>query len=212
MGLQQYLTAPHNSTQTEIAMTLRLNTVVASTRPGRAGLAVGTWFQGQAKSHGGFDAQLVDLAEFELPVFDEPHFPSQQKYTQEHTKRWAASADAADAFVFVTPEYNHGPPGGLLNALNYLYKEWNYKPVGFVSYAGISGGLRSVSIIKQLVVSLRMVPIVDSVIVPNYFPMMKDGVFEAGAAQEKSAVTMLNELALLAEALKSVRAKKAASS
>lgn len=192
-------------------MTYRLNTVVVSTRPGRAGLAVGNWFHDQATHHPGFDAHLVDLADFNLPIFDEPAFPSQQKYTKDHTKRWAASADAADAFVFITPEYNHGPPGSLLNALNYLYKEWNYKPVGFVSYAGISGGLRSVGISKQLLVALRMVPIVDSVIVPNYFPLMKDGVFEGKETHQKSAVTMLDELRLLAEALKPVREKKAAS-
>ena len=82
---------------------------------------VASWFQEIAAGHGQFDASLVDLKDFDLPVFDEPEHPRLQRYVHEHTRRWAASVSAADAFVFVTPEYNFGPPPALLNALNYLY-------------------------------------------------------------------------------------------
>jgi NAD(P)H-dependent FMN reductase len=90
-----------------------------------------------------FDVELVDLADFKLPVFDEPEHPRLQKYAHEHTKRWSASVASAHAFVFVTPEYNYAPPPSLVNALDYLVKEWAYKPVGFFSYGGPGGGLRA---------------------------------------------------------------------
>ena len=130
-------------------MPLILHTIVCSTRPGRVGLPVAQWFYEVARQHGGFDAKLVDLAAFNLPIYDEPKHPVLQQYEHEHTKRWSASVSAADAFVFVTPEYNYGPPPSLLNALNYVYKEWNYKPAAFVSYGGVSGGLRAVQIEKH---------------------------------------------------------------
>ncbi|MEM1398477.1 MAG: NAD(P)H-dependent oxidoreductase [Pseudomonadota bacterium] len=191
-------------------MALRLNIIVASTRPGRAGIAIGKWFHSVAEAHGGFDAHLVDLAEYELPVFDEPGFPSSGKHVHDHTKRWAEVNAAGDAIAMVMPEYNHGPPGGLVNALNYLYNEWNYRPLSFVSYGGVSGGLRSVSVTKQLAVALRMVPVVEGVIIPNYFPLYEEGIFNAQEAHEKSANAALNELALLAGPLKTVREAKQA--
>ena len=129
-------------------MALKLHTIIASTRPGRVGLHVGKWFHEYALKHGGFDATLVDLADFDLPVYDEPHHPRLQKYEREHTKRWAESVRSADAFVFVTPEYNYSPSPSLVNALDYVYLEWNYKPAGFVSYGGVSGGLRAVQVVK----------------------------------------------------------------
>src|ERR1044072_4349009 len=121
----------------------RLHTVICSTRPTRVGPSVATWFHEFAVQHGQFDAALVDLAEFDLPVFNEPEHPRLQKYQHEYTKKWSASVKAADAFVFVTPEYNYGPPPSLLNALDYLFWEWQYKAVGLVGYGGISGGGRS---------------------------------------------------------------------
>src|SRR5215470_931201 len=124
-------------------MVPRLHTVIASTRPGRIGPAMGTWFHEFAKQHGKFDAHLVDLVDFDLPVIDEQHHPMRREYTKDHTKKWSASVNSADAFVFVTPEYNYGPPPSLLNALDYLFWEWQYKAVGLVGYGGIGGGGRS---------------------------------------------------------------------
>lgn len=90
-------------------MTLRLHTIVASTRPGRIGPTVGRWFHERAAAHGAFDAHLVDLADFALPVYDEPHHPRMRKYEHAHTRQWSESVAAADAYVLVTPEYNFGP-------------------------------------------------------------------------------------------------------
>src|SRR5690606_471480 len=137
-------------------MSLKLQVVVCSTRPGRLGPVIAQWFQGYAQAHGSFEASLVDIADFNLPVYDEPVHPVQRKYEHEHTKRWSASVEQADAYAFVTPEYNYGPPPSFVNALNYVYKEWNYKPCGFVSYGGLSGGLRAVQQEKLLVTTLKM--------------------------------------------------------
>jgi NAD(P)H-dependent FMN reductase len=185
----------------------KLHTVICSTRPNRIGPAVATWFHEIAAAHGKFDASLVDLKEFELPVFDEPEHPRLQHYVHEHTKRWAASVSAADAFVFVTPEYNFGPPPSLLNALNYLYLEWNYKPAGFVSYGGASGGYRSVQVEKLTLTTLKVVPLTEAVAIPMAWNSVADGKFTAAEGQAKAATVMLDELSRWTEALKPLRAK-----
>lgn len=186
-------------------MNPRLHTIISSTRPGRIGPAVARWFDDFARRHGGFDAHLVDLAEFDLPIFDEPHHPRMQNYQHAHTLAWAKSVAAADAYVFVTPEYNYGPPPSFVNALNYLYAEWNYKPCGFVSYGGISGGLRAVQLEKQLVTTLKMMPMVEGVAVPVVGPMIEDDVFNSNELIDNSATTMLDELRKWAVALKPMR-------
>lgn len=186
-------------------MTLRLHTIIASTRPGRVGAPVADWFHEAAKKNGKFDAHLVDLATFELPVYDEPNHPRMQKYQHEHTKRWAESVAAADAFVFVTPEYNFNPTPALVNALNYVYSEWNYKPAGFVSYGGVSGGLRAVEAAKGILTTLKVVPIVEGVVLPFVFNQVKDGIFQPNDIQTQAVGDMLNELHRWATALKPMR-------
>lgn len=187
-------------------MSLKLQVIICSTRPGRVGPSVAKWFAGFAASHGQFDTTLVDLADFNLPVYDEPEHPRLQKYQHEHTKRWSASVASADAYVFVTPEYNYCPPPSLTNALNYVYKEWNYKPCGFVSYGGVSGGLRSVQVAKQLVTTLKMMPMVEGVAVPMVGTMLDEAkAFKSNPLIDDSARTMLDELHKWAVALKPMR-------
>lgn len=184
---------------------LKLHTIIASTRPGRVGLPVGKWFHGLAEKQGLFDNELVDLVDFNLPVYDEPMHPVMQKYQHEHTKRWAASVTAADAYVFVMPEYNFGPTPALINALNYVYLEWNYKPAAFVSYGGVSGGLRSTQAIKPMLTTLKMMPIMEQVTVQMVNTHVKDGVFTPQKVHEDSGAAMLTELKRWAEALKPMR-------
>lgn len=188
-------------------MALRLHTIIASTRPGRVGPAVAAWFRDAAVADGGFDVHMVDLADFNLPVYDEPNHPRLRKYVHEHTRRWGASVEQADAFVFVAPEYNYGPTPALLNALNYVYNEWNYKPCGFVSYGGVSGGLRAVQMTKQIVTTLKMMPMVEAVTAPMVAQQVKDGVFTGNDLQRQSAGEMLGELKKWAEALAPLRGK-----
>lgn len=184
----------------------RLNIVIASTRPGRIGPTVAEWFRQFADAHGAFDARVVDLADFDLPVYNEPKHPAMQDYAHDHTKRWSDSVTAGDAFVFVTPEYNFNPPPSLINAFNYVYKEWNYKPCGFVSYGGASGGLRAVQTAKLLVTTLRMVPVVEGVMVPMAWEQLDaDGHFVSNDKIDPSATAMLDELARWTPALKSMR-------
>lgn len=187
-------------------MAFRLHTVLCSTRPGRVGATVARWFHGLATDHGAFETELVDLAAFGLPVYDEPRHPRLQDYEHEHTKRWAASVAAADAYVFVAPEYNYGPTPALLNALNYVYKEWNYKPAAFVSYGGISGGLRAVEATKQTLTTLKMVPLVEAVVIPMVAQQLDENrEFRPGDIHATSARVMLDELHRWAEALRPLR-------
>ncbi|CAL8968936.1 FMN-dependent NADPH-azoreductase [Rhodoplanes serenus] len=186
-------------------MTLRLHTIIASTRPGRVGPAVARWFHDIAAAHPGFDAHLVDLADFALPVYDEPHHPRTRNYQHDHTRRWSESVAAADAYVMVTPEYNFGPTPALVNALNYVYDEWSYKPLAFVSYGGVSGGLRAVQMTKQIATTLKLVPIVEAVVVPFVAKQVKDGVFSPNDVQAGAAREVLTELHRWATALKPMR-------
>ncbi len=187
-------------------MALKLHTIVASTRPGRIGPAVGQRVNDVAARNGAFDATLIDLADFNLPVFDEPDHPMKQAYQHEHTKRWAASVAAADAFVFVTPEYNFTLPPSLSNALAYLSKEWNYKPAGFVSYGGVSGGLRAAQMARLLVTTMKMMPVPEGVALPNVFGQLDEaGKFTPNDLNAAGAKAMLDETAKWASALKPLR-------
>jgi NAD(P)H-dependent FMN reductase len=184
---------------------MKLQVVVASTRPGRAGLPVARWFVEAARRHGRFDVELVDLLEWNLPHLDEPKHPRFRDYQHEHTRRWSAKIDAADAFVFVTPEYNYSAPPALLNALDFLYWEWNYKPLGFVSYGGVSGGLRSVQVVKLGATTLKLVAIPEAVSIPWIAKRIENGAFAAQDVDEKAATTMLDELHRWADALTPLR-------
>jgi NAD(P)H-dependent FMN reductase len=186
-------------------MAPRLHTIIASTRPGRIGPSVARWFHEFADSHGKFDAKLVDLADFNLPIYDEPHHPMRRQYTQAHTKEWSASVNAADALVFVIPEYNYSPPPSLTNALDYLFWEWQYKPVAFVSYGGVSGGLRAVQPARLHASTLKMMPIPEGVALPSVFAQLKDGTFEASELNTQGAAATLNELLKWTDALQPLR-------
>jgi NAD(P)H-dependent FMN reductase len=184
---------------------MKLGIIVASTRPTRVGHLVGHWMHERAVEHGKFDIELLDLAKFHLPLYDEPKHPSLQQYEHDHTKQWSASVAAADAFVIVTPEYNYGPPPSLINAFDYVYKEWNYKPAGFVSYGGVSGGLRAVQMEKQTLTTLKVVPIVEAVVIPMVAQSIADGRFNGNELQTQAAKVMLDELLRWAAALKTLR-------
>jgi NAD(P)H-dependent FMN reductase len=185
---------------------MKLQTIICSTRPGRIGPSIAHWFNSLVNDQGTFSSELVDLAEFKLPVYDEVNHPRMQKYEHEHTKAWSASVNKADAYVFVIPEYNFCPPPSFTNALNYVYNEWNYKPCGFVSYGGVSGGLRSAQVAKQLVTTLKMMPMVEGVMVQMPWEKLDDQRnFLPAEHHTGSANAMLDEMAKWATALKSLR-------
>ena len=184
---------------------LKLHVIIASTRPGRIGLPIGNWFYERAKAHRKFDVALVDLKEVNLPLLDEPKHPKLAQYEHAHTKAWSATVKAGDAFVFVTPEYNFAPAPALLNALDYLYTEWSYKPAAFVSYGGISAGLRAVQMAKQCLTTFNMMPIVEAVALPSAMKQVVDGTFQGNEANDKAANAMLDELHRWAQALEPMR-------
>jgi len=187
-------------------MSLTLAVITASTRPGRVGPAIAEWFVDQASAEGGFEVVPVDLAALDLPLYDEPKHPRLKDYQHAHTRNWSGIVEAADAVVFVAPEYNFGPTPALVNALNYVYHEWNYKPAGFVSYGGVSGGLRAVQVTKQILTTLKLVPLVEAVTIPMVVEHLRDGRFDAKPIHDDSARVMLKELRRWAAALKPMRA------
>lgn len=187
-------------------MKYQLKLIIASTRTGRKGPAVAKWFLKIAEQDPNFEIEVLDLKEINLPMMDEPEHPRFQKYTHEHTKKWSRTIAGADAFVVVTPEYNFSFPAALKNALDYLYSEWDGKPMAFVSYGGVSGGTRSVQEIKGPVTTLGMMPLPQAVNVPFFSQFINsEGVFEGNEILEKSAEGMLKKLAKWAGALKGMR-------
>lgn len=140
--------------------------IIASTRPGRAGLPVGRWIAEHAAKRGDLDVEVVDLAEIALPVLDEPHHPRARRYMRPHTRRFSELIDRADGFVMVFPEYNHSLNAALKNAIDYLFHEWTHKPVGLVSYGGIAGGARAAQALKPVLSALDMLPVPEAVLIP----------------------------------------------
>ncbi len=183
----------------------RLLVIIASTRPGRLGLPIASWAVSEIENYGGFEVDVADLAVMDLPMLDEPHHPRHRNYTKAHTIAWSRRVEAADAILIITPEYNYGMPGSLKNALDFLFHEWNYKPVAFVSYGGMSGGMRSVQMAKQVVTTLKMVPLSEAVnihMVPKY---IHDGEFVPEDAHVAGLKNVLAELARWSAALRAMR-------
>jgi NAD(P)H-dependent FMN reductase len=184
----------------------RLAVIIASNRPGRVALPVAEWTTDVARQHGGFEVDVLDLAEIALPFMDEPNHPRLKQYEHEHTKAWSERVEAADALVIVTPEYNYGMPAILKNALDYLHHEWAYKPVAFVSYGGVSAGTRAVQMAKQVVTTLRMFPIPEAVSIPFVFRLLDDEQrLVPNEVMEGAAKAMLDELVSVELALRPLR-------
>jgi len=185
-----------------------LQVIVASTRPGRVGRAVGEWFVSAAEAHGRFDVELVDLAEVALPFLDEPKHPRLREYEHEHTMRWSATIERADAFAFVMPEYNFGYSAPLKNAIDFLWHEWTDKPVALVGYGGVSGGLRAMQVLKPVLSSVRLVPVAE-VPIPFVHQRLQDGRLEPNVPMEEGAAGALDGLARMAEVLAPARSRAA---
>jgi NAD(P)H-dependent FMN reductase len=183
-----------------------LHILIASTRPGRVGPSVAAWIFQRAVAHGGFNVELVDLAEVNLPMFDEPNHPRLHQYVHQHTKDWSAIVERADAFIFVVPEYNYGFNAAIKNAIDYLNVEWQRKAVGFVSYGGVGAGTRAVQMLKQVVTTLKMVPISDAVNIPFIHQFLdEERRLKPNDIMEDAATVLLDELAVWESALGRLR-------
>lgn len=181
--------------------------IIGSTRPGRNGEAVGKWVYEIAAKRSDANYALVDLLEVNLPLLDEPNSPAMQQYTKQHTKDWSARIEAFDAFVFVTPEYNHGVPASLKNAIDFLYKEWNNKAAGFVGY-GNTGGARSVEHLRNTMAELQIADVREQVALSLFTDFENYRIFKPAAFHEKKVNALLDQVVSWGTALKQVRQQK----
>ncbi|GAA1908764.1 bifunctional NAD(P)H-dependent oxidoreductase/GNAT family N-acetyltransferase [Streptomyces sodiiphilus] len=180
---------------------------MCSTRPGALGPAVNRWLIDAITPRAAeLGAELVPVAlgDLGLPFLDEEEHPSSGVYRREHTRRWSGIVDAADGFIVVTPEYNYGMPATLKNALDYLGGEWAWKPVGFVSYGNTSAGTRSVQHAKQVVTTLRLVPL-GATVALRIGDAVEEGRLRPDTARDAAATALLDELARVAHALRPMR-------
>lgn len=184
----------------------RIAIIVGSTRPGRNAEAVAKWVHEHAVRRSDAEFELVDIADYNLPLLDEPAPPSMGKYTKEHTKRWAAKIAAFDGFVFVTPEYNHGISGALKNAIDFIYAEWNNKAAGFVSY-GSAGGTRAVESLRLVMAELQIADVRAQVALSLYTDFENFSKFKPGPQHESALSTMFDQVVKWSNALASLRAK-----
>ncbi len=183
---------------------LRIAVIIGSTRPGRNGEAVAHWVYELAQKREDAEFELVDIKDFNLPLLDEPVPPSQGQYTKEHTRAWAAKIDSFDAYVFVTPEYNHSTSGALKNAIDFLYKEWNNKAAGFVGYGGAMG-TRAVEHLRLVMGELMVADVRAQVGISLYTDFENFSVFKPAAQQEQAVNNMLDQVIAWGGALRVLR-------
>lgn len=185
----------------------KLKIITSTTREGAKGILVANWITELAKASNEFEVELIDLKELDLPFMNEPNHPSSGNYQYEHTKKWSKTINEADAFIIVLAEYNYAFPAPIKNALDYLFKEWGYKPVSFVSYGGISGGLRAAQMLKQVVTTLNMMPINSQVVLPLFSQHIDaEGNFKPKEDKiTQSANNMISQLSKWSKAMKPLR-------
>ena len=182
--------------------------ILGSTRQGRRGDRVAAWFAAIAGARSDMRCELLDLREWALPWFDDPKFPARGEYGDPAVRRWAATIARGDGYVFVTPEYNHGYPAPLKNALDSIYLEWNRKPVTFVTYGGSGGGVRAAELLVPVAVELELVPLrrqVHITGVGRIFGSSGTGVVEERHAE--AATAALDDLVWWARTLRAARTR-----
>lgn len=177
---------------------------MASTRPGRRGAAVADWVLKQAAQRDDARFELVDLAEYDLPDLDEPAPPASGHYTLDHTRAWAETVAAYDGYLFVVPEYNHGAPGKLKNALDRAYAEWNNKAAAFVSY-GFDGGVRSVEALRPVLGALQIADVSAQVALSLHHDFTGFTEFTPADHQPAALTATLNQLVAWSTALATLR-------
>ena len=186
---------------------LNIAIIIGSTRPNRVGESVARWVHEQATRRNDARYELVDLRDANLPLLDEPVPPSLGRYSKPHTKAWSARIAAFDAFVFVTPEYNHGTSAALKNAIDYLYAEWNDKVAGFVGYGG-AGGTRAVENLRLVMAEVMVATVRAQVALSLSTDFENYSVFKPDPKHEKSLATLLDQVLAWGTALQGVRAQR----
>ena len=183
---------------------IRIAVIIGSTRPNRNGEAVGRWVYEHARKRTDASFDLIDLLDVKLPFLDEAIPPSKGKYTHQHTKDWSARISGYDAFIFVTPEYNHGVNAALKNALDFLFKEWNNKAAGFVSY-GDAGGVRAVEQLRLIMGALMIADVRSQVSLSLAHDFENMFTFKPQEHHLRKLENMFDEVICWGTALKQVR-------
>lgn len=183
---------------------VKIGIVVGSTRPGRNGAAVANWIYDIAKKRDDAEFEMIDIADFNLPLLDEPYPAAMRQYTKEHTKAWAAKVAEFDGYIFVTPEYNHSTSGALKNAIDYLNAEWNNKAVGFVSY-GSAYGVRAVEHLRHIAGELQMADVRNQVMLSLFTDFVNMSEFKPEQIRVDSVPPMLDQVVSWSKALKTIR-------
>jgi NAD(P)H-dependent FMN reductase len=188
---------------------VKLQVILGSTRPGRAGTAVADWVYEIANQRDDLEVELVDVAEYKLPLLDEPMPPMMRQYTKEHTKKWSEKIDDADGYIFVAAEYNHSVAGGFKNAIDYLNHEWRNKSVGFVSY-GSNGGSRAVEHLRGIAGELHLADVREQLLLYLGQDFENFSKFQPAKKHEIQLNKVLDQVTDWAEAMQSVRKEAAA--
>jgi NAD(P)H-dependent FMN reductase len=196
-----------NCSWEDFKMAIKIAVILGSTRPDRNGEAVARWVYEIANKRIDAEFEYVDIKDFNLPLLDEPVPPSQGQYSKEHTKVWSAKIDSFDGYIFVTAEYNHGIPGALKNAIDYLYKEWNNKAAGFVGY-GSAGGVRAVEQLRLVMAELQVADVRAQVAVSIITEFEDFRIFKPASYQEELVNNMLDQVISWGRALKFLRTQK----
>jgi NAD(P)H-dependent FMN reductase len=189
---------------------MTISVIVGSTRQGRFSEKPAQWILQQLEKREGIESRLLDLRDFPMPFFDQPAPPAMRghpPYEHEVVKKWTAQIAASDGFVFVTPEYNYGPPAVLKNAIDWVYPEWNRKATAFVSYGGVMGA-RAVQQLRETAIELQLAPVRSSVHIPvaTFRAYFSGGDVEKGLAElERQANATIDDLLWWTAALKAAR-------
>lgn len=185
---------------------VRIGIITGSVRPGRFNIQPAQWIFKLTQQRTDIDVELIDLAELNLPFMDEPHMAVEQRYVHDHTNAWSEQINALDGFIIVTPEYNHSISPVLKNAIDYLYQEWNFKPVAFLSYGSQAGGARATEHLRQIAGELKMYDLREQMLLPSYWEHQNEqGEYQFNERHEKNANEMLTSLIFWAQQMKSAR-------
>jgi len=183
---------------------LKVAIIAGSTRPGRKADTVARWAYGLAAQRDDATFEVVDIVDYALPLFDEPVPPMAGRYMHPHTQKWAAKIESFDAFVFVTPEYNHSIPGALKNAIDFLFAEWNDKAAGFISY-GFNGGFRASEHLRVIAGELKLATVRSSVALTFGEDFQGYTDFTPRSIHEGYVSNLLDEIVAWGKALRTVR-------
>jgi NAD(P)H-dependent FMN reductase len=186
---------------------LNVGIIIGSTRPGRKAEVVARWVYDIAAKRGDASFEVVDIADFDLPLLDEAVPPSMNQYSKPHTKAWAAKIATFDAFVFVTPEYNHSISGALKNAIDFLFREWNDKAAGFVGYGGV-GGVRAVEQLRLVMGEIKIADVRAQVALSLFTDFENFTTFKPAPQQTAAVNAMLDDLVAWGEALRMMRMQR----